>query len=53
VTVFDRLTSAGLSPDRIGWWLAQEPGSVRVNDEPVTDDPCTPAASPARVVLWS
>jgi hypothetical protein len=52
VTIVDRLTSAGLSAERISWWLSQEPGSVRVDEEPVTS-PDHPAASPAHVVLRS
>lgn len=47
-TVTDRLARAGLSAERIGWWLAQ--GGVLVDGEVVTD-PATPAAPPARVVL--
>lgn len=50
VTVFDRLTAAGLSPDRVRWWLDQ--GGVRVDDEVVTEAD-SPAAPPARVVLRS
>ena len=50
VTVFDRLVRAGLSAERVQWWLAQ--GGVRVDDEPVTD-PTTPAELPAHVVLRS
>ncbi|MFC5064874.1 hypothetical protein [Actinomycetospora atypica] len=50
VTVFERLTRAGLSAERVQWRLAQ--GGVRVDDEPVTD-PATPAELPAHVVLRS
>lgn len=50
VTVTDRLTRAGLSGERIAWWLAQ--GGVLVDGEPVTD-PATPAEPPTRVVLSS
>ena len=50
VTVFDRLTRAGLSAERVQLWLAQ--GGVRVDDESVTD-PMTPAELPAHVVLRS
>jgi hypothetical protein len=41
LTVSDRLTHAGLSAERVGWWLGQE-GGVWVDGEPVTD-PATPA----------
>lgn len=46
----DRLARAGLSPDRITWWLEQ--GGVLVDGEVVTD-PAAPAQPPARVVLRS
>lgn len=49
-TVFDRLTRAGLSTQRIEWWLAQ--GGVRLDGEAVTD-PAAPADPPARLVLQS
>ena len=48
--MFDRLTRAGLSAERIEWWLAQ--GGVRVDGETVTE-PATPADPPARLVLQS
>jgi hypothetical protein len=50
VTVADRLRAAGISQERIEWWFAQEPGSVWLNGEPVTD-PATPADPPARVLF--
>ena len=50
VTVLDRLTRAGLSRDRVQWWLDQ--GGVLVDGEVVTD-PASQALPPARVVLRS
>jgi hypothetical protein len=49
--VSDRLTRAGLSAERVGWWVAQE-GGVWVDGEPVTDT-ATPAQPPMTVVLRS
>jgi hypothetical protein len=51
LTVSDRLTSAGLSGERVGWSLSKE-GAVWVDGEPVTD-PATPAQPPTTVVLRS
>jgi hypothetical protein len=51
LTVSDRLTRAGLSTERIKWWLGQE-GGVWVDGEPVTE-PATPAHPPTTVVLRS
>ena len=49
-TVFDRLTAAGLSQERIEQHLAA--GRVRLDGELCTD-PDRLALPPARVVLWS
>jgi hypothetical protein len=48
LTVWDRLTAAGLSPERIEAHLTA--GHVRVDGE-VATDPHRPAPPPARVVL--
>ena len=50
LTVTDRLVRAGLSTQRIAWWLGQ--GGVLVDGEVVTDA-TAPAPPPARVVLRS
>jgi hypothetical protein len=52
ITVADRLRASGLSDERIAWWFTQEPGAVRVGDEPVTS-PDAPAPRPMVVVLRS
>jgi hypothetical protein len=49
-TVFDRLSAAGLSQERIEQHLMA--GRVRVDGELVTDLD-RPAPPPARVVLWT
>ena len=49
-TVFDRLSAAGLSQERIEQHLMA--GRVRVDGELVTDLD-RPAPPPARVVLWA
>jgi hypothetical protein len=50
MTVFDRLARAGLSLERIEWWLAS--GGVRVDGETVSD-PHAPADPPVRLLLQS
>lgn len=47
-TVFDRLTAAGLSQERIEHHLTS--GRVELDGQVVTD-PYTPAPKPARIVL--
>lgn len=47
-TVRERLLGAGISPQRVDWWLAS--GGVRVDGEHISD-PAFPAPPPARVVL--
>jgi hypothetical protein len=47
-TVFDRLTAAGLSQERIEWHLGA--GRVELDGETVTD-PYLPAPKPMRLVL--
>ena len=49
-TVRDRLTTAGLSAERIEQHMTA--GRVRVDGEPVTDLD-TPAPAGARVVVWA
>lgn len=49
-TVRDRLLAAGLSEERIDWWLSLEPGAVRVDGQPVVDGD-QPAPAPARITL--
>lgn len=48
-TVRDRLTNAGLSPERIAEHLEQ--GRIRVDNIPVTDLD-TPTAPGSRIVVW-
>jgi hypothetical protein len=48
VTVFDRMTAAGLSQEEIERWLTA--GHMRVDGELVTD-PYHPAPRPASIVL--
>jgi hypothetical protein len=52
VTVFDRLTAAGLPPSGPDGGSAKSPGWFGFDDEPVTE-PSAPAAPPAHVVLRS